>query len=136
MEEGAGIYRDEKSLRETCQTIRTLKVRFEALRIQDRSEIFNTELVAALELEFGLDVAEALAHSALARKESRGSHQRIDFPDRDDDAYLKHSLAYQTPDEPRIEYKEVVITRWPPGERKYGVDSGLKREKAEVTDDS
>ena len=67
-----------------------------------------------------LNVAEALAHSALARRESRGSHQRTDYPERDDEQFLKHSLAYQAEGDPRIEYLDVVITRWPPGERIYG----------------
>ncbi len=67
-----------------------------------------------------LDVAQALAHSARSRTESRGSHQRTDYPKRDDKNFLKHSLAYKTDGEPRIGYKDVVITRWPPGERVYG----------------
>ena len=68
-----------------------------------------------------LDVAQSITHSALARKESRGSHQRTDFPERDDKQYLKHSLAHNVEDgEPRIDYKDVVITRWPPEERVYG----------------
>ena len=67
-----------------------------------------------------LDVADAIAHSALARKESRGSHQRTDFPERDDRNFLRHTLAYRTDVAPRIEYREVVITKWPPAERVYG----------------
>ena len=77
-------------------------------------------LFRSLELDYMLDAAEAVAHSALQRKESRGSHQRSDFPKRDDVAYLKHSLAYCTGGAPRIEYKDVVLTRWPPAERVYG----------------
>ena len=67
-----------------------------------------------------LDIAETVAFSALRRKESRGSHQRTDFPERDDDEFLKHSLAYKTDDEPRIEHKDVVITNLPPAKRVYG----------------
>jgi fumarate reductase flavoprotein subunit len=67
-----------------------------------------------------LDVAEAIANSALARTESRGSHQRTDFPERNDDKFLKHSLAYHTDNKPRINYKDVIITKWPPGKRVYG----------------
>ncbi len=67
-----------------------------------------------------LDVAEAVAHSALSRTESRGSHQRTDYPKRDDVKFLKHTLAYRTDRAPRIDYKDVVITRWPPAERVYG----------------
>ena len=116
MEDGAGIYRTEKSLRESCDKIRELKERFKQVGITDHSLSFNTELTAALELENLLDVSESLCYSALARTESRGSHQRTDYPDRDDENFLKHSLAYRTDGDPRIEYLDVVITRWPPGE--------------------
>jgi fumarate reductase flavoprotein subunit len=134
MEEGAGIYRDEASLTATCATIETLKERFKNLKLDDTSKTFNTELVAALELRNVLEVAEAMAYSALDRTESRGSHQRSDYPERNDEKYLNHSMAYRTDGRPRVEYKDVVITNWPPGKRTYGVDSGLKRNKAEATD--
>ena len=120
MESGAGIFRNEESLRASCDKIRELKQRFKQIELADHSLTFNTELTAALELEYMLDVAEALAHSALARTESRGSHQRTDYTERDDDRFLKHSLAFQTDGDPRIEYLDVVITRWPPGDRVYG----------------
>jgi fumarate reductase flavoprotein subunit len=120
METGAGIYRSENSLRDTCDTLAELRGRFSNIVIEDRSLTFNTELASALELDFMIDVAQALAHSALARSESRGSHQRTDFPDRNDKEFLKHSLALRTPDGPRIEYKDVIITSWPPEERVYG----------------
>src|SRR6266852_4884485 len=120
MEQGAGIYRTEASLKTTCDTIRRLKERYQQVGLQDKSLSFNTELTTALELGFLLDAAEAVAFSALARKESRGSHQRTDYAQRDDQKYLKHSLAYCADDDPRIEYLDVVITRWPPAERVYG----------------
>jgi fumarate reductase flavoprotein subunit len=120
MEEGAGIYRNEESLRDTCEILRQLKERYQQVRLSDTTNSFNTELTAALELGFLLDAAEAVAFSALARKESRGSHQRLDFPQRDDQHYLKHSLAYRTDGDPRIDYLDVVITKWPPAERVYG----------------
>jgi fumarate reductase flavoprotein subunit len=120
MEEGAGIFRTEASLQATCSEIEKLKERYQQVGIEDHSLSFNTELEAALELGCMLDAAEAVAFSALARKESRGSHQRTDYPKRDDEHYLKHSLAYRTEGEPRIEYLDVVITRWPPKERVYG----------------
>jgi fumarate reductase flavoprotein subunit len=120
MEAGGGIYRAAGSLQEACSTIATLKDRFRNIALDDRSVSFNTELITALELEFMLDVAQALVHSARLRTESRGSHQRTDYPARDDKNFLKHSLAYKTDAEPRIGYKDVVITRWPPGERVYG----------------
>ena len=120
LEKGAGIYRTEASLKETCAKIEELQDRMGNVRVTDKSRTFNTELTSALELEYMLDVGEALCFSALARTESRGSHQRTDFPERDDEKFLKHSLAYRTDGEPRIEYHDVVITRWPPGERDYG----------------
>ena len=120
MESGAGIYRTEVSLKETCDKIDELRERFGNVLIEDSSLTFNTELTSALELDFMLDVAEAIANSALARTESRGSHQRTDFPERNDQKFLKHSLAYHTDNKPRINYKDVVITKWPPGERVYG----------------
>src|SRR5205823_3175487 len=120
MEAGAGIYRTEASLRQTCDEIKRLKERYRNIGITDKSVSFNTELTTALELGFMLDAAEAVAYSALARQESRGSHQRLDFPRRDDQKYLKHSLAYRTDGDPRIDYLDVVITKYPPGERVYG----------------
>ena len=120
MESGAGIYRTEASLKETAAKIGELKERFANVTLDDHSLSFNTELTTALELEAQLDVAEAVAHSALERKESRGSHQRTDHPERDDDQYLKHSLAFRTDDTPRIDYSDVTITNWPPADRVYG----------------
>ncbi|HEX9870507.1 MAG TPA: fumarate reductase (quinol) flavoprotein subunit [Candidatus Tectomicrobia bacterium] len=119
MEQGAGIYRNEADMRQTCETLRNLRERVANITLDDHSQVFNTELTAALELDFMLDVAEAVARSALLRKESRGSHTRTDFPERDDENFLQHSLAYRTPEGPRIEYLPATITRWPPEERKY-----------------
>ena len=84
MDSGAGIYRNRNSLIETCDKIRELKKRCNNIQLFDHSLTFNTELTTALELEYMLDIAETLSHSALARKESRGSHQRVDYPKRDD----------------------------------------------------
>jgi len=121
MEEGAGIYRTEASLRVTCEKLAELRERYQNAEIADHSLTFNTELTTAIELDNLLEIGEALAHSALGRKESRGSHQRSDYPQRDDVQFLKHSLAYRSDGEPpRIDYLDVVITRWPPGERVYG----------------
>lgn len=120
MEEGAGIYRTEEGLKGTCEKLAELRERFSGVVLDDRTLTFNTELTAALELDFMLDVAQAVAHSALARKESRGSHQRTDYPERDDKNFLKHTLAFRTDGDPKIDYKDVVITRWPPAERVYG----------------
>ncbi len=120
METGAGIYRDQARLDALCETLREIKARIKDLRITDRSKTFNTQLVQALELEFMVDAAEAVAFSASARKESRGAHQRLDFKERDDGAFLKHSVAFKSDGDPRIDYKDVSITKWPPAERVYG----------------
>ena len=120
MEDGAGVYRTGESLQKACSDVAVLKDRFRNVVLDDRSLSFNTELISVLEMEFLLNIGQALLHSALRRTESRGSHQRTDYAARDDEKFLKHSMAYHTGGEPRIEYKDVVITRWPPGERIYG----------------
>jgi fumarate reductase flavoprotein subunit len=121
MEASAGIYRTEASLVQGAQKLRELQERFSSVGLDDHSRTFNTELIAALELSFMLDVADAIVGSALHRTESRGAHQRTDFPKRDDAKFLAHSLVLRNPDgTPRIEYLPVKITRWPPGERVYG----------------
>ncbi len=120
MEDSAGIYRTAAQLEKAAAKMRELQQRARNLRLDDRSYTFNTELLNALELGFMLDVADTIIASALARRESRGSHQRTDFPARDDQNYLSHSLAYRSPDAPRIDYSPVTITRWPPAARTYG----------------
>ena len=121
LEESAGIYRDGAKLSWAVGRLRELQDRMADVSIEDHSRTFNTELVAALELECMLDVAEAIAQSALRREESRGAHQRTDFPARDDRRFLAHSLISHTPDgSGRVEYLPVRITRWQPGERVYG----------------
>jgi len=119
MEEGCGIFRDEAKMKESCRILRQLRERFPNIAIEDRGGVFNTQVIAALELDFMLDVAEAVAHSALERKESRGSHSRTDYPKRDDENFLKHTVAFRTPGGPKIQYRPVTISRWPPEERKY-----------------
>src|SRR6266542_362677 len=121
MEESAGIYRTETVLKEGVGKLKRLQERFQDLALDDNSYTFNTELTAALELSYMLDVAQTIVQSALERRESRGSHQRTDYPQRDDERFLAHSLAYRAEDgPPRIEYLPVTITRWPPGKRVYG----------------
>ncbi|MBO4350524.1 MAG: fumarate reductase (quinol) flavoprotein subunit [Proteobacteria bacterium] len=124
MEEGIGIYRDEKGMQTTIDKLRDLQARYKNIRIQDTlGRVFNYDLIRALELGFTLDVAESMAHSALQRKESRGSHQRLEpeYQKRDDENFLKHSLAYYRENEvPHIEYSQVTITNYPPAQRLYG----------------
>lgn len=121
MEGGAGIYRTGETLERATETLRQLHERFANVAVSDHSRTFNTERIAAIELSFMLDVADAIVHSALRREESRGAHQRTDHPDRDDDRFLAHSLAYRNPDGScHIDYLPVSITRWAPAERVYG----------------
>jgi fumarate reductase flavoprotein subunit len=121
MEESAGIYRKADSLAAGAAKLRQLQERLGDVLIEDHSQTFNTERVAALELSFMLDVAEAIITSARQREESRGAHQRTDFPARDDKRFLAHSLIRRGADgSARIEYLPVTITRWPPAERVYG----------------
>jgi len=121
VEKSAGIYREEAVLSEATAKLRELQQRFEDINLDDHSRTFNTELESALELGFMLDVAESIVQCALQRKESRGAHQRTDYPVRDDDKFLAHSLVYRTSSgSSRVEYLPVKITRWPPGERVYG----------------
>jgi fumarate reductase flavoprotein subunit len=119
MERGAGVYRTEESLKEAVEEVRRLRQRYADVALDDHDRAFNTELVAALELGNMLDVAEAVVRSGLERRESRGSHTRRDHPDRDDERFLRHSLALSTAGVARIEYRDVTITQWPPAERKY-----------------
>jgi fumarate reductase flavoprotein subunit len=121
MEECAGIYRSGDSLAKGADTLRELQERLPRATLDDRSRMFNTEFIAALEQAAMLDVSEALMHCAIRREESRGAHQRTDFPKRDDERFLAHSVAYRESDGScRVEYLPVTITRWPPGERVYG----------------
>jgi fumarate reductase flavoprotein subunit len=121
MEQSAGIYRTGVSLQEGVEKLRGLQARYPDIAIEDRSRTFNTERVAALEFAFMLDVAETIITAALHREESRGAHQRTDFPKRDDQRFLSHSLVYRKPDgSSQVEYLPVTITNWPPGERVYG----------------
>jgi fumarate reductase flavoprotein subunit len=121
MEDAAGIYRTGPSMEKGADAIQALRERTEAVGIRDTSRPFNTELVAALELANLVDTAECILRSGLAREESRGAHQRTDFPARDDQRFLTHHLVRRDDDgSPRIEQLPVTITRWPPGERVYG----------------
>ncbi len=121
MEQSAGIYRDASALQRAAGELQQVQERFRDVALEDHSYTFNTELTTVLELSYMLDLAQVIVASALHRQESRGSHQRTDYPERDDGRFLAHSLAVRTGDgSPRIEHLPVTITRWPPGERVYG----------------
>lgn len=123
MESGCGIYRSADTLQATCDTLATLRQRVKNVEVKDKSWVFNTDLTQALELSHMLEIAECMAHSGLNRTESRGAHQRLDYPKRNDETFLKHSMAWRQEDgAPRIDYKDVVITKSQPAERVYGGD--------------
>jgi fumarate reductase flavoprotein subunit len=128
MESGAGIYRNQTSLQQAADKLYELKERFRDISLDDHSLTFNTELVAALELSFMLDVGSAIVESAQHRTESRGAHQRTDFPSRDDRNFLTHTLIHRNRDgSARLGQSPVVITRWPPAERVYGLQAEEKK---------
>ena len=124
MEEGCGIYRDQESMQKAVDKIAELKERYKRIRVADRSSVFNTDVLYTVELGYILDVAQSIANSAIERKESRGAHQRLDYTERDDVNYLKHTLAYYNGDDaPRIEYSPVKITKSQPAKRVYGAEA-------------
>jgi fumarate reductase flavoprotein subunit len=134
MENGAGIYRNQTSLQNAADKLRELRERFREVSLDDHSLTFNTELLAALEQSFMLAVGSAIVESALHRTESRGAHQRTDFPARDDRNFLAHTLIFSNPDGSTwVEPSPVVVTRWPPAERVYGVQSEVKETAARRT---
>jgi succinate dehydrogenase / fumarate reductase flavoprotein subunit len=114
-----GIFRTPDVLKEAWDKIRELKERYTHVNVRHTGEVYNTELLGALELGFSLDLAEAMTVGALTREESRGAHTRRDFPDRDDEKWLKHTMAHWTPEGPRLDYAPVSITRWQPERRVY-----------------
>ena len=120
MERDAGIYRTGDGLAQGTRKLGELRGRYAGIALHDKTNVYNTDLVQALELRSMLDCAEAVMASALARRESRGAHQRLDYVERDDTNFLRHSLAhYAGLAPPRMEYCDVVITRSPPGVRDY-----------------
>ena len=127
MDRNAQVFRTDESLRNVAKTIHSLRERYKNIGIHDRGKRFNTDLLEAIELGFLLDIAEVVVASALERMESRGGHMRDDYPDRNDEKYLVHTMAYLTgdPTSPNVEdhiaidWKPVVITNYPPMERKY-----------------
>jgi succinate dehydrogenase / fumarate reductase flavoprotein subunit len=119
MDKHAGIYRDSDSMKEGLAKIAELMQRFRRITVQDKSRIYNTNLIQALETENMLELSEVLLFAGLAREESRGAHARTDFSQRDDEKFLGHSMVHYTGGKLRLEYKPVTITKWKPVERKY-----------------
>jgi succinate dehydrogenase / fumarate reductase flavoprotein subunit len=119
MRADVGIFRTREELERALAKAQELKQRYTRARMHDTSHVFNIDVIAMFELGFMLDIAHVMAAGALSRQESRGAHTRRDFPDRDDEKWLKHTLAYYTPEGPRLDYAPVTMTRWQPEVRTY-----------------
>mgnify|MGYP001591281114 FL=1 len=119
MHENVGVYRTAEGLTKAIGLVAQLKERYRRISVQDKGRVFNTNLTATLELGNMLDVSEAICHCSLMREESRGAQFRLDFPERNDEKWLKHTLAYKDGDSARMDTLPVKITRWEPVKRTY-----------------
>jgi succinate dehydrogenase / fumarate reductase flavoprotein subunit len=119
MNKHLAVFRNQEGMEEALTNIRQLRERFRSVHVADKGKTFNTNLIFTLELGYMLDCAEAVALSALERKESRGAHTRTDMPERDDDNWLKHILVKYTEDGPELDHLPVVVTEWAPEVRSY-----------------
>jgi succinate dehydrogenase / fumarate reductase, flavoprotein subunit len=120
MHENFGVFRREAQMKEQGRIVAALSERFERVVVEDKGNVFNNDLTQALELGFLLELAECMVVSGIARKESRGAHARPDdFPERDDESYLRHTIVTSEDGRPRLDWKPVTMTKWEPMERKY-----------------
>ena len=120
MDTGAGVFRTKEGLETLVERLGGLRQRFSRIKIEDSSRTFNTELTSAIELDFMLELSQTIALTALARDESRGAHARRDFPERNDEKYLKHSLVFhRDAGKPRLEYRDVRLGNFKPQARTY-----------------
>ena len=120
MHENFGVFRREEQMLKQGEIVRGLRERYERVVVEDKGDVFNNDLTQALELGFLLELAECMVVSGLARKESRGAHARPhDYPDRDDENYLRHTLVTWEDGAPQLDWKPVTMTKWQPEERKY-----------------
>ncbi len=119
MQKYCGLFRDQGGLETLLSNVKDLQRQYEGVAVDDKSLYYNTELIETIEVSHLLEFSEVIVVGALARTESRGAHFRTDFPRRDDENWMKHTLAYKTDDGVRLDFKPVVITKYPPEERKY-----------------
>ena len=119
MQRYVGVFRNREDLEKGLERVKELEEKGRNIRVKSTTKVFNLELMNAIEVKGMLDLARVITEGALVREESRGAHYRTDFLERDDENWLKHTLAYLTPDGPRLEYKEVTITRFQPKRREY-----------------
>ncbi len=120
MHENFGVFRREEQMLKQAEIVAGLRERFERVVVEDKGEVFNSDLTQALELGFLLELADAMIVSGLARKESRGAHARpYDYPTRDDENYMRHTIVSFVDGVPLLDWKPVTVTKWQPQERKY-----------------
>jgi succinate dehydrogenase / fumarate reductase flavoprotein subunit len=120
MHENFGVFRREEQMRKQGEIVAGLQERYERVIVEDKGNVFNNDLTQALELGFLLDLAACMVPCGIERKESRGAHARpYDYPDRDDEHYLRHTLVRWADGEPRVDWKPVTMTKWKPQERTY-----------------
>jgi succinate dehydrogenase/fumarate reductase flavoprotein subunit len=120
MHENFGVFRREDQMKQQGEIVAALRERYEHVVVDDKGEVFNNDLTQALELGFLLELAECMVVCGLARRESRGAHARPhDYPTRDDENFMKHTLVTWVDGEPELEWRDVTVTKWQPQERKY-----------------
>jgi len=120
MHENFGVFRREDQMRKQGEIVEGLRERYERVIVEDKGDVFNTDLTQALELGFLLELAACMVPCGLERKESRGAHARpYDYPDRNDEQYLRHTLVTMRDGTPQVDWKPVTITKWQPQERTY-----------------
>jgi succinate dehydrogenase / fumarate reductase flavoprotein subunit len=120
MNDNVGMFRSPDKLNQQVDELKALRARYDKVGVEDKGKVFNTDLLFHIELGFMLDCADMIVTSAIERKESRGAHTRLDFPNRDDENWLKHIVLTRQPDgSEKMSYLPVTITEWQPQERKY-----------------
>jgi succinate dehydrogenase / fumarate reductase flavoprotein subunit len=120
MHENFGVFRREDQMLKQGEIVRSLRERYERVVVDDKGSVFNSDLTQALELGFLVDLADCMVVSGLARKESRGAHARpYDYPDRDDENFLRHTLVTWEDEQPQLDWKPVTMTKWKPQVRTY-----------------
>jgi succinate dehydrogenase / fumarate reductase flavoprotein subunit len=120
MHENFGVFRREEQMEEQGRIVEGLRERFDRVVVEDKGDVFNNDLTQALELGFLLELGACMVTAGLARKESRGAHARpYDYPDRDDENFLRHTTTRWVDGAPELDWKPVTITKWQPAERVY-----------------
>ena len=120
LNQNVAVFREEAGLQHALETVKRLQEEAKTAYIDDRGTVFNQDVLGAIELGYMLDCAECIVTAAIERKESRGAQYRTDYPDRNDDEWLKHiDLSLNGDGGPQVSYSEVTFTQWQPEERKY-----------------